>query len=121
MSAVRGVRGATTVAANEPRAIREATRELLETLVRLNGIRPSDVASVWFTVTPDLDAEFPARAAREIGWDDVALICGTEIPVPGALAKCVRVLVHWNTDRPQSDVRHAFLRDARSLRPEWGI
>lgn len=119
--AVRGVRGATTVPANERAAILSGTRELLEEIVRLNGLEPADIASVWFTVTPDLDAEFPAFAAREIGWTDVPLICGREIPVPGALERCVRVLIHWNTDRPQRDVRHAFLHGARALRPEWAV
>lgn len=120
MTAVRGIRGATTVDANDATQIAAATKELLETITHLNGLDPGDVASVWFTVTPDLDAEFPARAAREIGWSDVPLICGREIPVPGALERCIRVLVHWNTDRAQADVRHAFLRGARALRPEWG-
>lgn len=119
MTAVRGIRGATTVEANEARKIVAATRELLERIARLNGIAPADVASVWFTVTPDLDAEFPARAAREMGWGEVPLVCGREIPVPGALPRCIRVLVHWNTDRAQTDVRHVFLRAARALRPEW--
>ena len=121
MSAMRGVRGATTVAANERAAIVDATKELLEKVVSLNGIDPVDVASVWFTVTPDLDAEFPAVAAREIGWTSVPLICAREIPVPGALERCIRVLVHWNTDRAQSDVRHAFLHGARALRPQWAV
>lgn len=121
MTAVRGIRGATTVDANDAAQIAAATKDLLETIVRLNGIDARDVASVWFTVTPDLDAEFPARAAREIGWSEVPLICGREIPVPGALGRCIRVLVHWNTGRAQDEVRHAYMRGARSLRPEWGV
>jgi chorismate mutase len=121
VTAVRGVRGATTVAANERAAILGATRELLDHLVRSNGIEPGDVASATFTVTPDLDAEFPAFAAREIGWTQVPLICGTEIPVGGALGLCVRVLIHWNTDRAQRDVRHIFLHGARALRPNWAV
>jgi chorismate mutase len=121
MTAVRGIRGATTVRANERAAILAATRELLEQITRLNGLDPRDVASVWFTTTPDLDAEFPAFAAREIGWHEVPLICGREIPVAGALGACVRVLVHWNTDRAQRDVRHVFLHGARALRPRWAI
>ncbi len=119
--AVRGIRGATTVASNDRERILAGARELLEQIVRLNGVDGLDVASAWFTTTPDLDAEFPAFAAREIGWTDVPLICGREIPVPGALAKCVRVLIHWNTERAQSDVRHVFLHGARALRPRWGI
>jgi chorismate mutase len=121
MTAVRGIRGATTVRANERGAILAATRELLEHIVRLNRIDPADVASVWFTTTADLDAEFPAFAAREIGWTEVPLICGREIPVAGALEACVRVLVHWNTDRSQRDVRHVFLHGARALRPRWAV
>lgn len=117
---VRGIRGATTVEANEAGSIVAATRELLERLVALNGLDPLDVTSVLFTTTPDLDAAFPAAAARELGWDSVPLMCAREIAVPGAPQRCVRVLVHWNTDRPQSEVRHAFLHGARSLRPEWG-
>ncbi len=121
MTSVRGVRGATTVDANERERIVSATKELLGHIVRLNGIDPADVASVQFTVTPDLDAEFPAFAAREIGWTDVPLICGREIPVPGALPRCIRVLAHWNTDRAQRDVRHVFLHGARTLRPQWAV
>lgn len=119
--AVRGIRGATTVTANERAAILAATRELLEEIVRRNGLAPSDIASVWFTLTADLDAEFPAVAAREIGWGDVPLICGREVPVPGALERCLRVLVHWNTERTQAEIRHVFLHGARALRPEWGV
>lgn len=121
MSAVRGVRGATTVAANDRQPILAATRELLEHLVRANGIAPRDVASAYFSVTDDLDAEFPAFAAREIGWTEVPLICGREIPVAGSLPLCIRVLIHWNTDKPQGEVRHAFLHGARVLRPAWAV
>lgn len=121
MTAVRGVRGATTVEANERASILTATRELLDEIVRANGIHPADVASATFTVTPELDAEFPAFAAREIGWTAVPLMCGREIPVPGALGLCVRVLIHWNTDRAQADVRHVFLHGARALRPHWAV
>ena len=121
MSAVRGVRGATTAERNERAEILARTRELLEQLVRLNGIASEDVAYVWFTVTPDLDAEFPAFAARELGWEQVPLVCGREIPVPGALERCIRILLAWNTDRAQRDVRHVFLRGARELRPTWAV
>jgi chorismate mutase len=120
--ATRGIRGATTVDANSAADIRERTLELLRVLVESNGLDPGDVASATFTVTGDLDAEFPALAVRSLpGWADVPLLCAREIPVPGALERCVRVLLHWNTDRPQSDVRHAFLRGARSLRPAWAV
>jgi chorismate mutase len=120
--AMRGVRGATTVAGNEAAAIVERTRELLRILVDSNGIEPADLASAVFTVTEDLDAEFPAVAVRGLaGWAEVPLLCAREAPVPGSLGRCVRVLLHWNTDRPQSDVRHAFLRGARELRPNWAV
>ena len=117
----RGIRGATTVERNDRDAILKGTRELLEVLVRLNGLRPEELAYVWFTVTPDLDAEFPAFAARELGWTEVPLMCGREIPVPGALAQCIRVLVSWNTAKSQREVRHAFLRGAKALRPAWAV
>jgi chorismate mutase len=119
--ATRGIRGATTVERNDREQILAATRELLEVLVRLNGLRPDDVGYVWFTVTPDLDAEFPAFAAREIGWTEVPLMCGREIPVPGAIAGCIRVLIDWNTAKTQREVRHAFLHRAKELRPAWAV
>ena len=122
MSTVRGIRGATTVRSNEARAIYEGTLEMLRSVRDLNGLRPEDIGYIWFTVTPDLDASFPADAARQgMGWTDVPLICGREIPVPGALGMCVRVLIAWNTDRAQKDVRHAFLHGARALRPGWAV
>lgn len=118
--ATRGIRGATTVDGNSAQGIRQRTLELLEILVAENGLRPEDVASVTFTVTDGLDAEFPALAVRSLpGWEDVPLLCAREIPVPGALSGCVRILLLWNTDRSQREVRHAFLRGARSLRPAW--
>ena len=119
--ATRGVRGATTVERNDRADILAATTELLEVIVRLNGLRSEDVAYVWFTVTEDLDAEFPAFAARELGWTAVPLMCGREIPVPGALARCIRVLVSWNTAKSQREVKHAFLRGAKELRPGWAV
>jgi chorismate mutase len=119
--ATRGIRGATTVERNDRDEILKATRELLEVIVRLNGLRPDDIAYAWFTVTPDLDAEFPAFAARELGWTDVPLMCGREIPVPGAIAGCIRVLIDWNTAKGQREVRHAFLHRAKELRPVWAV
>lgn len=120
--AMRGVRGATTVAANDATAITEGTLELLRILIDQNGVHPEDVASATFTVTADLDAEFPAQAVRSLpGWEEVPLLCGREIPVPGSLGRCVRVLLHWNTETPQAEVRHAFLRGARELRPAWSV
>lgn len=117
----RGIRGATTVLANDRLEILARTRELLEVIVRLNALRSEDIASVWFTVTEDLNAEFPAFAARELGWADVPLMCGREIPVAGALPRCVRVLITWNTTKTQREIRHAFLHEARTLRPAWAV
>lgn len=117
---MRGVRGATTVGSNGAGQIVARTEELLARMVAENGIRPADVASAVFTVTEDLDAEFPAVAARALaGWEDVPLLCAREIPVPGSLGRCVRILLHWNTDRSPGEIRHVFLRGARELRPQW--
>jgi chorismate mutase len=112
------VRGATTVEANEREAILEATRELLGQMVADNEIEVEDVASVIFSTTPDLDAEFPALAARQMGWHDTALFCTHEMAVPGALPRCIRVLLHWNTPKSLTDIRHPYLRDAANLRPD---
>ena len=115
----RGIRGATTVPANTREAILDAARELLDEIVRLNEIERDDVASIIFTTTPDLDAEFPAVAAREAGWTDVALECLHEMNVPGALPRCLRVLMHVNSERAQNEITHVYLRDAGVLRPEF--
>lgn len=114
----RGVRGATTVESNSRDAILKATRQLLALIIRRNGINPADVASAIFTVTRDLNAEFPALAARQMGWLDVPLLCGYEIEVPGSLMSCVRILVHWNTDRDQKAIHHVYIHDAVALRPD---
>ena len=114
----RGVRGATTAPSNDTAAILSATRELLERIVAINGIRIEDVASVIFSTTSDLDAEFPARAARELGWRDTALLCTHEMRVPAGLPRCIRVLLHWNTERRPDEIRHVYLGDARRLRPD---
>lgn len=114
----RGVRGATTVDANEREAILTATRQLLALMIRRNGIDREDIASVIFTVTKDLDAEFPALAARQLGWSGVPLLCGYEISVPGSLELCVRVLIHWNTEKAASEVHHVYARGAERLRPD---
>ncbi len=117
--ACRGIRGATTVGANSREAILEATRELLEEMVRLNGVATPDIASAYFTTTPDLNAEFPAVAARNgLGWKDVALMCGHEMDVPGSLPLCLRILLHVNTERAQSEICHVYLRGAAVLRPD---
>ncbi len=114
----RGVRGATTVASNNREEILTATRQMLALLIRRNEIDPADVASAVFTVTEDLDAEFPALAARQLGWLDVPLLCGYEISVPGSLPRCIRILVHWNTTKSQRDIQHVYERDAVKLRPD---
>src|SRR3954465_12618620 len=113
----RGVRGATTVAENTREEILTATRQLVALMVRRNEIDPKNVASAIFTTTPDLDAEFPALAARQLGWLDVPLLCGHEMTIPGSLPRCIRVLVHWNTDRPQNEIQHIYGRGAERLRP----
>ena len=118
MSVCRGIRGATTVAGNDAEAILSATEELLRRIIALNGVREEDVASVIFTATQDLDACYPAVAARRLGWTHTALLCVQEMAVQGSLARCIRVVVHWNTDRPVHEIRHVYLREARHLRPD---
>jgi chorismate mutase len=116
---VRGIRGATTATANTVEAINEATEELLRELVRLNELDPNDIACAFLTTTTDLDAEFPAHAARRLGWTQVALLCGHDMnvkpPNPRGIAKCIRVLILYNTDRPQTAMRFAYLRGARAI------
>ena len=115
----RGIRGATTVSADEPGLILEATRELLESILGANeSMRPEDIGSALFTVTADLVSTFPAEAARRMGWGLVPMICAREIPVPGSLSRVIRVLIHWNTDMAQHQVTHVYLRDAVRLRPD---
>ena len=115
---VRGIRGATIAADNTRQSILDAARELLLALIEANGIAPDDVASAWFTTTPDLDAEYPALAARELGWHDTALLCAHEMAVPHGLPRCVRILIHLNTDLPPQAIKHIYLGDAASLRPD---
>ncbi|HJN91879.1 MAG TPA: chorismate mutase [Dehalococcoidia bacterium] len=118
---MRGVRGATTVSENHPDAIREATRELLAEMVKRNDIHADDVASAYFTTTPDLDAEFPAVVARrDFEWTNVALMCGHEMDVPGSLRHCLRILLHVNSQRRQDEIDFVYLRGARALRPDLG-
>ncbi|XWX04789.1 chorismate mutase [Aggregatilineales bacterium SYSU G02658] len=118
MLMVRGVRGAITADANTAEAIHAATTEVLREIVRLNGIQPEDVASVLFTTTPDLNAAFPAKAARDMGWHQVALMGFQEMDVPDGVKLCIRVLVHWNTTKQQHELEHVYLKGAVSLRPE---
>ncbi len=116
--ACRGIRGATTVEANQAEAILAATRELLEAIVAANDLHPRDLASAIFTMTTDLNAAFPARAARDIGWTEVPLLDALEIPAPGSLPCCIRVLIHWNTEKRQDEIKHVYLRGAKVLRPD---
>lgn len=114
----RGVRGAITVEENTAEAIWAATAELLRDMIEANGIDEDDAASVIFTCTPDLNAAYPAKAARDMGWRQVALMGCVEMDVPGGVAKCIRVLIHWNTAKASSDIRHIFKRGAVVLRPD---
>jgi len=116
--AMRGIRGATTAATNEPEAILTATRSLLEEIVAVNALRAEDIAAVFFTVTDDLNAVYPARAARELGWQHVPLLDAQEVPVPGGVPRCIRVLLLWNTDTPQAEIIHVYQHEARTLRPD---
>jgi chorismate mutase len=115
---VRAVRGAIQVDRDDPAEILAATRELLGEVVGRNGLTPDDLISIVFTLTPDLTSCFPAVAARDLGLDDVPLLCATEVGVPGALPRVVRLLAHVESDRPRSAVRHIYLRGATRLRPD---
>ncbi|HDS01031.1 MAG TPA: chorismate mutase [candidate division Zixibacteria bacterium] len=115
----RGIRGAITIEQDKPEEIISATCELLQAILDANPtLRAENIGSVIFTVTPDIVSEFPAKAARVLGWKSVPLMCMQEIPVPGSLSKCIRVLVSWNTKLKQKDVNHIYLKDAVSLRPD---
>ena len=116
----RGIRGAISVDTNSAEAIIAATRELLECIVAANDLSAEEIASVIFSTTADLDAAYPARAAREMGWADTPLLCVQEMAVVGSLARCIRVLVHWNTDCSPEQIRHVYLGEARALRPDLG-
>ncbi len=117
----RGIRGATTIERNDREEILSATTELLQLIIRQNDLQTEDIASAIFSLTEDLDAEFPAVAARTLGWTEVPLMCTREIPVPGSLGKCIRVLVHVNTTRSLSEIRHVYIRGAVSLRPTFAV
>lgn len=117
----RGIRGATTVEADTAKAILAATTDLLTEIVEANDVDSRDVASALFTVTPDLTTAFPARAARDLGWQHVPLLDAQEVPVPDSLTRCVRVLIHWNTAKLQSEIRHVYLRGAAALRPDLQV
>lgn len=116
---MRGVRGATTAAANDAESILSATEGLLRAMIAANGLAPEDLAAAWFTVTHDLDAAFPAQAARRLpGWQFTPLMDACEIPVPGSLARCIRVLLLWNTDRAPGEIVHIYQNGAQALRPD---
>ena len=114
--AVRAIRGAVQVGGNERADILDGTTELVTEVMTRNGLVTDDVISVLFTATPDLTAEFPALAARKIGFHDVPLICASEIAVPGAMPRVVRLMAHVETDRPRSAIQHVYLRGAAALR-----
>ena len=115
---VRAVRGATTVSENTADAMLEATRELLQALIDRNGIAPESVISAIFTATDDLTAAYPAEQARRMGWTRAGLMCVQEMNVAGSLRGSLRVLVLWETDKPQSEMQHCYLRGASGLRPD---
>ena len=117
----RGIRGATTVEQNDREEILTATRELLELLIAKNDLQKEDVASAIFSMTDDLDADFPALAARDLGWTEVALICMREISVPNSLRKCIRILLHVNTEQSAGEIQHVYIRGADSLRPNFRV
>lgn len=116
----RGIRGATTVDSNTRESILAATRELLQRMVEANGVQVQDVAGVLFTTTPDLNAEFPAMAARQLGWSQVALLCGHEMDVPGTLSRCLRILLLVNTEKSAEEMVHVYLKEAKGLRAQAG-
>jgi chorismate mutase len=114
-----GIRGAITVEQDQPEQVLAATRELLETILAENpALQFEDIASAFFTTTDDLVSAYPALAARQLGWTCVPMMCAQEIPVPGSLPRCIRVLIHWNSEAAQATVRHVYLRGAKSLRPD---
>src|SRR5690242_420019 len=118
MTVCRGIKGATTVERNARDEILAATTELLQLMIERNGIDPDDVASALFTTTTDLNAEFPAVAARRMGWTEVPLVCAHELDVPGSLGMCLRILLHVNTEKSAREITHIYIRGARVLRPD---
>ncbi len=116
--AVRGIRGAITAGGNTAKDISEATKTLLKRIVEVNEIDTEDIASIFLTTTPDLNADFPATAAREMGWNLVPLLCAREIDVPNSMAKLIRVLIHVNTTKPQAEIKHQYLGEAAGLRAD---
>jgi len=115
---IQGIRGANHSPEDTPEAVLAATRELLLAIAEANDLNPEDLASIFFTATPDLVSVHPALAARQLGWVEVPLLCAQEIAVPNSLPRVIRVLLHWNTSVPQRDIRHIYLGQAASLRPD---
>ncbi len=113
----RGIRGATTVEENTKEAILDATRELLQIMVEANDVAVDDVGSATFTTTSDINAEYPAVAARQLGWHDAALLCGHEMNVPDSLTKCIRILLMYNTEKSAQEINHIYIKNAVNLRP----
>lgn len=119
---LRGIRGATVAEQDQAESILQATRQLLQAILKANPtLKTGDLASVFFSVTEDLSAAYPALAARELGWQEVPLLCSREIPVPGGMPRCIRVLLHWNTELPQDAIRHVYLGAAAELRPDLSL
>lgn len=118
---VRAIRGATTVENNDAVEMLRETEKLLVEIIEKNKLKEEDIISIIFTVTNDLNATFPAIAARNLGWTSVALMCTNEIPVPGSLEKCIRVLLHFNTNKRNDEILHIYLNDAKVLRPDIKI
>lgn len=114
----RGIRGAIDVKTNDEETIVAATRRLLERIVEANGVRSDEVVCAFFTSTPDLDAAYPARAAREMGWAHIPLMCTQEAVTRDSIPRCIRVLILWNTDRGLDELQHVYLDGAKSLRPD---
>jgi chorismate mutase len=106
------------VRANTPEVILNAADKLLKLMIEKNGIHADDVASAIFTTTSDINAQYPAIVARKLGWRDVALLCGHEMNVPHGLPACLRILIHWNTEKSPQDIVHVYLEEAQSLRPD---
>lgn len=120
----RGVRGAISVTENSVEAIVSATKELMSVIAAANSMNPDDIASIFFTTTSDLTAIYPALAVRQLGWYDVAMLCGHEMDVPGGMTGIIRVLIHWNTLKTPREIRHCYLREAVALRPDrtqWSV
>ena len=119
---MRGIRGATTIEKDEREQVFAAVQELLRAVLAANpGLCSADIASGIFTVTDDIASAFPAAAARGMGWGEVPMLCTREIPVPGSLPLCIRVLLHWNTEKNSQEIKHVYLRKAKALRPDWAL